>query len=72
MLTITDQITNPNSAGKLSGGINAAIPSPIATQPSHFGSGTPRRIARPLETTNMKARTVRGTNRTSLPRKFSA
>ena len=55
MLTMIDQIANASRAGKLAGGINTAIPITIATQPNHFGSCAPCRIARPLETPNTKA-----------------
>ena len=60
--TITDQIRNANSAGKLVGGISAAIPITIATTPSQLGSGAPRRIAMPLHTPKMKAPTSVGRN----------
>ena len=55
MLTMIDQITNPSRAGKLAGGMIAAIPSTIATQPSYFGSAAPRRIATPAQSANTNA-----------------
>ena len=62
--------TNPSSAGKLAGGIRTTIPSTIATQPSHFGSAAPRRIARPLQMANTNAPPRTGRNSSWL-RKFS-
>jgi len=71
MLTITDQIANPSSDGNDAGGIRAATPSTIATQPSHLGNPAPYRIARPLPIASRKAPPTTGRKATSSVMKLS-
>ncbi|MGH2912574.1 MAG: hypothetical protein ACRDJ3_08890 [Solirubrobacteraceae bacterium] len=69
-LAINVQINDASSAGKLAGGIRAAIPITIAAHPSHFGNAAPRRIAKPALTEYMNVPSSTGRN-SSVPMKFS-